>query len=190
MATAARVVEKGEGEELRSLYDVLLWAAPPPKLLMWIDEVGKRASKDSKRFPEDVAAWVDKWQRLNSADPVPPVDNLPEGQEPIVIDYNKPIRTFYDNMVYHGVRFSIGDDGGLKVENSSAVPPVAHDAIRQRARHLVEHIRQLEKRQRLDELSSRELTNAEVAECKTLAAELGVELEWETVSHDLNCWGN
>ena len=55
----------------QTLYDVLVWCAPP----IWIIEKLQAArTKRPGALPDDVLAWLDRWERIRRPEPMPELD--------------------------------------------------------------------------------------------------------------------
>ena len=90
-----------------------------------------------------------------------------------MIDYGAPMRTFYGNLRAWGFQLSLDDAGGLVVKSpATGCPPLLADAITQRRGWLVKLVE-------LDGLLGRPLLADDAARCRALAAECGVDLEWQ-----------
>ena len=89
-----------------------------------------------------------------------------------MIDYGKPMRTFYANLKAWGFQLSLDDAGGLVVKSpATGCPPLLQAAIVERRAWLVKLVE-------LDGLLGRPLLADDAARCRALAAECGVDLEW------------
>ncbi len=61
-----------------------------------------------------------------------------------MIDYGKPIRTFYNNLLHHGIVLSV-EDGLLKVSGNTAnLSPSYREEIVKRAGLLIERLRDID----------------------------------------------
>ncbi len=61
-----------------------------------------------------------------------------------MIDYGKPIRTFYTNLLHHGITLSV-EDGLLKVRGDTAnLSPAYREEIVKRVKLLIELLRNLD----------------------------------------------
>ena len=90
--------------------------------------------------------------------------------------YGKPLAVFFDNLRKQGFRFWLDANGALCVR-----PPAGYVVSPELGGEISKRAQWMTGRLQLESMFGRPLLADDVILCKTLAAEYGVDLEWQRV---------